>query len=126
MFFLDLPPEMRDMVYSQALVFQEPIGLSPYSEQDVEIPQNSSWKPRLEAVKVYRQNVKPALKALRVSRQLNKEASPVFYGQNEFRFTAVWRWYILYRFLRTISKLRRRRSVPSSTCPIRWYRISLA
>jgi len=123
---LDLPREIRDMVYSQALIFQEMIGLSPYSEQDVEIPQTSSWKPRLEAVKAYRQNVKPALKILRVSRQLNEEASPVFYRQNEFRFTNVWGWYILYCFLRTIGKLRRPRSRPSSTYPIRWYRLSLA
>jgi len=90
MSFLDLPREMRDMVYAQALIFEEAIELSTYSEQDVEIPQNSSWKPRLIAVKACRQNVKPALRILRVSRQLNEEASPVLYGQNEFRFTDVW------------------------------------
>ena len=52
-----------------------------------------------------RRQVTPKL--LRVCNFVNEEASPIFYGQNEFRFTGLQGWIVLNSFLRTIGRTNR-------------------
>ena len=42
------------------------------------------------------------LGVLRLNSQINKEASDIFYGENDFRFSSDQGWYYMFGFLRTI------------------------
>ena len=120
--FLDLPAELRNIIYEQALVQKEPIELAPlqFSHDDVNRTIRPDYLPLSpEAVKFarrflipdftaeryhkwrYENEIQPSLALLRVSRQINNEASPLFYGQ-EFRFTSEMGWHILHEWLQTI------------------------
>ncbi|KAK4545846.1 hypothetical protein LTR36_002410 [Oleoguttula mirabilis] len=102
--FLDLPGEIRNRIYELYLVVDPDIDLSP----------KTSMKRRSDidcAVGRYLK-LKPILRLLRLSRQINSQASDIFYGDNEFRFTSKFGWCYLLAFLRKIglanvSRLRR-------------------
>lgn len=48
--------------------------------------------------------LKPILRLLRLNKDINAEASDIFYGENEFRFTNGEGWFFLRAFLETIGK----------------------
>ena len=97
--FLDLPPEVRNEIYRQALTFKDGIDLAPKSTG---IQGNGfAWKQRR---KHYRYEILPRLKLLRTNKQVYEEAASIFYGENEFRFTNGKGWYVLSAFLRTIGQ----------------------
>lgn len=96
--FLDLPGEIRNKIYNYALNFDS-IELATKSRFD-----HKSNRARALAYRDYKQNIKPVLRLLRTNKQVNEEASSIFYGQNEFRFTAICGHDILRAFCKTIGK----------------------
>jgi len=91
--FLDLPGEIRNQIYDLSLVFGSIevetrsisrlhtwycAGKASFVEPGLLPPHYTHW----------RDCVKPSLGLMRVNKQINAEASSVFYGHNEFRFTA--------------------------------------
>lgn len=54
--------------------------------------------------KLWQHEIRPALRLLRVSKQINVEAAGIFYGENEFRFTARCGHDVLLAFCKTIGK----------------------
>lgn len=50
------------------------------------------------------QRINPVLKMLRLSKAINSEASDVFYGENQFRFTGLFGWTWLCGFMLKIGE----------------------
>lgn len=84
--FLDLPRELRDKIYRLALVQHPPniefAAKTHYSETSNSVVREHHFQR-------FRKEVLPWLGLLRVSKQINREAASIFYGENEFRFTSV-------------------------------------
>ncbi|KAK3711192.1 hypothetical protein LTR37_009785 [Vermiconidia calcicola] len=97
--FFGMPAEIRNAIYHMVLVPQYPIELAPVSIPD----QTASGTFTAETYhrERYIKQVQPSLALLRTSRQVNREASPIYYGQ-EFRFTNAQGWHILGHWLRAI------------------------
>ena len=93
----DLPDEIRNAIYRHILVLEEPIELAPLA---CHRPQKRRGLKRILAR--YREVIVPRMGLLRTSSQLCGEGSSIFYGENEFRFSAYRGWYILSSFLHTI------------------------
>jgi hypothetical protein len=96
--FMKLPAELRLEVYRYRLVQQSPIELWPH------VIDNVRWRSNIKRQKAFRryESLYPALGLLRVSRLINEEASQVFYGENEFRFSGINGWMVFSAFLNTI------------------------
>ncbi|KAK3638351.1 hypothetical protein LTR56_013180 [Elasticomyces elasticus] len=73
--FLDLPAELRNKVYRELFA----VGSIEFAPGD--------GLAREHHMRHYRRTISPRLRVLRVSKQLHKEGSSIFYGENEFRFT---------------------------------------
>lgn len=94
---LDLPAEVRNQIYREILVLEDAIELNPKStnpEQDE--------RTRTRRLNRYRYDIQPRLRLLRTNKQIHHEATSIYYGENEFRFTHVQGWYVLAAFLHTI------------------------
>ena len=129
--FLNLPPEIRNKIYSAALVSTKPIDLCPSayisSEADVSsyyalnIRSHSSQSPyrsrvdRPSARIVYDPRIAIRLQAsleyvrkylsphlLQTCRQIYNEAAYYWWGHNTWRFTDDAGWVVLWRFLLSI------------------------
>ena len=96
-FFLVLSPGIRNCIYGQLLHF-------PYLELAGKSARKKNGYAWNYHMRFYKYEVKPALKLLRTCKQINREGSSIFYGENEFRFSATYGSYILLSFCRTIGK----------------------
>ncbi|KAK3634813.1 hypothetical protein LTR56_015094 [Elasticomyces elasticus] len=96
--FLALPAEIRNKIYEFVLVHGA-IELAPLHA----IGKNNG-RLRIHHMKRYKREIVPGLKMLRVCKQINVESTPVFYGQNEFRFSNTYGFDIFAHFARTIGK----------------------
>lgn len=111
--FLDLPTELRNTIYSLALLQQTPIELAPALSSDYAWGDDycclhpearrryfngETWHRER-----YMKDIQPSLALLRACKQVNHEASPIYYGQ-EFRFTGALGWHILYDWLMLIGR----------------------
>ncbi|KAF7193337.1 hypothetical protein HII31_05316 [Pseudocercospora fuligena] len=90
--FLDLPAELRNRVYELVLVL-DPAYVELSAKTTVYWVGNE--KAREHHLKRYKYDIQRRLRLLRVCKQIYEEASPMFYGENEFRFTSVKGWYAL-------------------------------
>lgn len=103
---MDMPLELRIRVNEVALVSPEPVEFCPepfYFDgtctskwQDWLEPFRASSKKNEEIMEEF---VYPFSRLMRVSKTIHEEASKVFYGQNEFRFSNVSGWVGLDLFL---------------------------
>ena len=110
--FLDLPAELRCNVYHFALVPETPIEFAPlklesFSPCELHPHGGGMWfsadtwhRERYEGY------ILPSLGLLRVSKLVNREATPFYYGQ-EFRFTGDLGWHTLHHWLRLIGPANR-------------------
>lgn len=96
--FMRLPPEIRLQVYTHVLVQDSPIELWPHARSNTTY--NSSYYRKC-AFEYYRR-ITASLYLLRVSKLVNEEASEIFYGHNQFRFSGVNAWMVLDAFMHTI------------------------
>lgn len=93
---LDLPSEVRNQVYRDILVLDQPIELAPKSTGKHNSRAHDVHMKRFKHV------IMPRLHLLSTNRAVHAEATSVFYGENEFRFSNIEGWYILSSFLKTI------------------------
>ena len=96
--FLDLPAEIRNQIYCEYLMIGS-IELSPTADDD-----NGNEKAFKYHMNIYKYQTTSRLRLLRVCKQLNFEAAPLFYSENEFRFSSMHGHDILFAFCRTIGK----------------------
>ncbi|TKA70711.1 hypothetical protein B0A55_07360 [Friedmanniomyces simplex] len=96
--FLDFPVEISNQVYGHLFNFSF-IELAPLHTTG-----ESNGLIRIHHMKHYKYTIVPHLCLLRTNKQIHSEATPVFYGQNEFRFTNVSGFDTLAYFCRTIGR----------------------
>lgn len=129
--FLRLPGEIRTLIYRAALLSRTPLDLcpdkfinDPASEPSMEAriskskylgprPRNRWTSQRaylfrdLEDLKYIREEM--AVAFLQTCKQVNREATMIFWRENTFRFSADFSWLVLRRFLVTIGPAARSR-----------------
>jgi hypothetical protein len=96
--FMALPGDIRNQIYGHLLLFNS-IELAPKTPTSDTI-KAAAWHYR----NIHRKNVKPALRILRTSKTINHEAAGIFYGENEFRFSALHGIDVLPAFCSIIGK----------------------
>ncbi|KAI4617004.1 uncharacterized protein J4E87_008516 [Alternaria ethzedia] len=95
--FLDMPLEIRLMIYGHALEFDEPIELWPETgDMDTEYYRRVRNGSRLR--KMFGRRGARNLGLLRTCKQVCAEATEVFYGNNEFRFSGLNGHMVAYAF----------------------------
>ncbi|KAF2748430.1 hypothetical protein M011DRAFT_348585 [Sporormia fimetaria CBS 119925] len=94
-----LPLELRLEIYGHHLILPDPIELWSYSRDNTTY---ESSRLRRDAFGFYANEVRLIVRFLRVSRDIHVEATPVFYGRNTFRFSAINGWIVFSAFLHTI------------------------
>ncbi|KAI4688264.1 uncharacterized protein J4E84_005195 [Alternaria hordeiaustralica] len=95
--FLDMPLEIRLMIYGHALEFDEPIELWPETgDMDTEYYRRVRNRSRLR--KMFGRRGPRNLGLLRTCKQVCAEATEVFYGNNEFRFSGLNGHMVAYAF----------------------------
>ncbi|KAF2162911.1 hypothetical protein M409DRAFT_26763 [Zasmidium cellare ATCC 36951] len=97
--FFDLPGEIRNRIYRLALVFDEPFEFLPKAAGGRKAPARAC----VRAKKLFAKSL-GLRKLLRVNKQVNKEASDIFYGENLLCFSSVLGWQFLRGFIETIGK----------------------
>ncbi|KAF1995754.1 hypothetical protein P154DRAFT_566568 [Amniculicola lignicola CBS 123094] len=89
--FLQLPAELRQMVYINTLVVDSPFEFWPEEESsDYVLAHVNTYRKRVTNFRKLEKLIKRRggnLRLLRTCKQVNMEASPVFYGENQFRFS---------------------------------------
>lgn len=94
--FLDLPGEVRNAVYRELLVLDKAVENAPKSTG-----RNNSRAHDIH-LRRYMYDIQPRLRFVRTCKLVHQEATSVFYGENEFRFTNANGWYVLSSILLTI------------------------
>ncbi|KAI7573028.1 hypothetical protein KC319_g799 [Hortaea werneckii] len=104
--FFDLPREIRDRIYELVLIPEFPIDFAPLVRgQSYE----SFWKTCTPDEETHEwhfdhyRKIKAALMLLRTNKQINSEATPIFYGQ-PFRFSNQSGWLALYQWMKSIGR----------------------
>ncbi|KAI7552890.1 hypothetical protein KC331_g1589 [Hortaea werneckii] len=104
--FFDLPREIRDCIYELVLIPEFPIDFAPLVRgQSYE----SFWKKSTPCEETHGwhfdhyRKVKAALMLLRANKQINSEATPIYYGQ-PFRFSNQSGWLALYHWMEPIGR----------------------
>ncbi|KAI9691230.1 MAG: hypothetical protein M1822_008850 [Bathelium mastoideum] len=82
-----LPPELRRMIFKELLVFHQPFDLAPLS-----VKPNSNGYLRVKSQKRLRGIWRECVQPLRVDKMIWFEATDIFFGRNEFRFSSVIGW----------------------------------
>lgn len=102
--FLILPPELRVKIYELVLKCDESVEFSPLPDMSSESLHRTPTvgSSRRKSQIHYLKEVRPLLRLLQVSKVVHNEASAVFYGKNEFRFTSCFGLIFLNRLLNTI------------------------
>ncbi|ORX97813.1 hypothetical protein BCR34DRAFT_160345 [Clohesyomyces aquaticus] len=96
--FMSMPPELRCEVYRMHLLSSDTIELWPHVRHNVMWSANSRRKASIFEHAKFQDK----LKLLRVSRTVHREASAIFYGETEFRFSGINGWMICSTWLNTI------------------------
>ncbi|KAF2210760.1 hypothetical protein CERZMDRAFT_99362 [Cercospora zeae-maydis SCOH1-5] len=115
--FLHLPPEVRNQIYEEALLFNRPIEFCPEPFRYV------GWLYRGHSYRLsgqghvikcdheraigyqlqyIRDKMWPMTALMRINKQIHEETSTIFYGQNVFAFSSVVGWVYLDFFLHQI------------------------
>ncbi|EME44645.1 hypothetical protein DOTSEDRAFT_72187 [Dothistroma septosporum NZE10] len=92
--FMDLPGEIRNSVSRLALVLDEPVEFAPKTYYN-----NENEGPVGRLLYQHRKELWSILRIVRVGKQISSEATDIFSGENEFRFTNLLGWYVLHSFL---------------------------
>jgi hypothetical protein len=95
---LDLPFELRQIIFEFMLIAEERIEYTPHALDKEEL-----GRLRWDAVRAYRRSTSKAIGLLKVSRATREQTGPIFYGQ-EFGFSITFGWTMLYRFLLTMGR----------------------
>lgn len=99
---MDLPGEIRNRIYRLHLLVDEPIELLARTSRT---NSKGADKAERQARERFTKIRTSRLKFLRLSKTVNKEASDIFYGENEFRFTGQNGWTWLRGFMHVIGDL---------------------
>ncbi|KAF2210759.1 hypothetical protein CERZMDRAFT_99361 [Cercospora zeae-maydis SCOH1-5] len=107
--FLQLPAEIRNRIYAHLFVLDQTIELCPdpfpflgFKNKRMEVQNEAHYHAQNYQVKFFDTNVRSITPIMRLSKQLHREASPIFYGQNVFAFSNVAGWVCLDFFLHRI------------------------
>ncbi|KAF2265483.1 hypothetical protein CC78DRAFT_567543 [Lojkania enalia] len=95
---MELPVELRLGVYRYILVQNDPIELWPHVKNNTMYCANNY---RRQGFREYR-SLNSVRRLLRVSSVVNEEASQIYYGENQFRFSGINGWMVFSAFLYTI------------------------
>lgn len=99
--FMDLPRDVREKIYRLHLVYEEPIT----NDKHHTIVRHNSWKrPK---------NCTPAL--FEVTTKIEKEAAPIYYGENHFDLGEVYHFDSICKFFK-ITPRRHLKFLRSITC----------
>ncbi|KAK4891723.1 hypothetical protein LTR27_009731 [Elasticomyces elasticus] len=102
--FLHLPAELRNRICREVLPFGS-IELAPLFIHTPANHKGNNGKARVLHMRKYKREIVPRLRLLRTNKQVHKEASSIFYGENEFRFTNRYGFDTFFFFTRTIGEL---------------------
>jgi hypothetical protein len=102
--FLDLPPELRVMVYKILLVLPHPVELWPECDVPLASHQNIIVHRNLQYLKQKLNSRKINVGLLRTCKLINYEARHVFYGCNEWKCSGLNGWMVANAFLYTIGR----------------------
>ncbi|KAK3113221.1 hypothetical protein LTR53_009707 [Teratosphaeriaceae sp. CCFEE 6253] len=91
----DLPSELRNQIYREVL-HVDYIELAPLAFTE------AKGLARIHHMRKYKKAIVPRLRLLRTNKRVNREATPIFYGGNEFRFSSDIGFDVLNFFCRTI------------------------
>jgi len=100
----DLPREIRDRIYEFVLIPEIPIEFAPLIRGNRHESFWTDCNPDENAQRWYLDHyrkVQATLVLLRANKQINSEATPIFYGQ-PFRFSNQSGWLILYHWMEFI------------------------
>ncbi|KAK5113299.1 hypothetical protein LTR85_010916 [Meristemomyces frigidus] len=113
--FLHLPGELRNTIYESVLTLNKPVEFLPIKSQGTNKAPYRAYEYAVQRPKKFL----PLLRFLRLCRTVSQEASDVFYGVNEFRFTGSCGAYFLRAFMETIGPANTA-SLRKITLPIHW------
>src|SRR5262249_21182182 len=87
--FLDLPYDIRYIIYELLLVSPDPIVISPrrrhlHARIVSNVDARPQWHPRHPPPITRLPHTKPHVEILRLNRQANEEGTPLLYGRNVF------------------------------------------
>lgn len=99
---MELSGETRNRVYRLLLVVEPAIEFCPKMAR---ASRNGPGRLYRHCEERWSRKLKPMLRFLRLSKAINAEASDIFYGEDEFRFTNQEGWTYLEAFLATIGKV---------------------
>ena len=99
--FLNLPAEIRELIYFAALVRSTPIDLWPMKYENRDEDEESRCVFRLqEDLELVRKEMATGL--FTTCKQISHQASSIFWSKNTFRFSGDIYWFGVRRFLGTI------------------------
>ncbi|KAF2770530.1 hypothetical protein EJ03DRAFT_360578 [Teratosphaeria nubilosa] len=99
--FLSLPPEFRNAIYELHFIFNEPIEFLPLSPQTT---RKGPYRVYVRESKHYYTKIQPALRFLRTCKLIHREASSIYYGENDFRFSGADGAHFARAFMLTIGQ----------------------
>ncbi|KAI7198316.1 hypothetical protein KC316_g6262 [Hortaea werneckii] len=102
--FFELPREIRDCIYELVLLPKSPIDFAPlvrYKSYESFWNECTPYEDTHGWHFDHSRKVKATVLLLRANKQINSEATPIFYGQ-PFRFSNQSGWLILYHWMESI------------------------